>query len=364
MAVSYDDVVRAADALIAAGEKATLRGVRTALGGGSFTSIAPLLRQWDLTRLRAAEPSRLLAQPVYKALELAAPAIWEAAFAAASEQHQPQLAAYQSTLAEQLERQQEQAAIIRGLEQDLEQHQARNSEAVAEQGRLTAELSTLTGAHHQLSETNAELSSQLRLLEERRSTIEHERAGLRTTLDRERELRAEQERALDQALSEAAHLRTDQDRMKQELRSERTLLATHAAEHKAREESHQQMLAQRDLQLAGLSQELSLARSDGAERATALAQAVDRCASLATELTSTQALAGQAAAREQRALDQEREAREAHRQVLQQYSELATGLGERLQAIQLAVATASVTAGPGPGTPQDGASAPMVPPPV
>jgi len=364
MAVTYDEVARVADALLAAGDKATLRGVRTALGGGSFTSIAPLLRQWDLTRLRASEPSRLLAQPVYKALEQAAPAIWEAAFAAADAQLQPQLAAYQSTLGEQQERQQELTLIIRGLELDLEQHQLRRTEAAAEQARLTAELSTLTSAHHQLSETNAELSAQLRLLEERRSTIEHERAGLRTMLDREREQRAEQERTLDQALSEAAHLRIDQDRMKHELRAERTLLATHVAEHKAALEAHQLVLGQRDQQLTAVGQELSQLHGDHAERSSALIQTLDRCSSLETELAAAQALAAQAAAREQRALEQERDARDAHRLLLRQYADLATGLGERLEVIQRAVARAqAIPPAPAPEAPPDGATPPTPPTP-
>lgn len=44
--ITFETVSTAADNLVANGEKPTLASVRTALGGGSYSTISPLLKQW------------------------------------------------------------------------------------------------------------------------------------------------------------------------------------------------------------------------------------------------------------------------------------------------------------------------------
>ena len=50
MAISKDDIIQAAEALERDSEKATMASVREFLGGGSFATISPVLREWKESR--------------------------------------------------------------------------------------------------------------------------------------------------------------------------------------------------------------------------------------------------------------------------------------------------------------------------
>jgi chromosome segregation ATPase len=321
--------------LLASGNKVTLRGIRAVLGGGSFTSIAPLLRNWDLQRQRALEPDRTIITAVSKALEQAAPAIWSIALEQAQQQFQQQLDLRDHSLKEHAERHGEVLAITSGLERDLEDERQRTQSAGIENERLTGELSTLTASHQQLSETNAELSSQLRLLEERRATIEQERFQLRNHLDQEREIRAERERQLDQLNAELQHLRMDHRRLVSDHENART-------EHAALVNEHRSRCERSDAQLEQLRQQLTSSRAEHARLSEAMGLQSERVQALEGTALELRRELSDAQAREQRALNQEREARDIHYELSQQYATMATSMKEQLDAIHLAMAASSV----------------------
>ena len=58
MAISIDDVFSAADRLSESGQQPTLAAVRSALGGGSFTTISEAMKSWRAMQQAAAAPVR------------------------------------------------------------------------------------------------------------------------------------------------------------------------------------------------------------------------------------------------------------------------------------------------------------------
>ena len=58
MAISIDDVFSAADRLSESGQQPTLAAVRSALGGGSFTTISEAMKSWRVMQQAAAAPVR------------------------------------------------------------------------------------------------------------------------------------------------------------------------------------------------------------------------------------------------------------------------------------------------------------------
>ena len=330
MPLNDEAVTAAADTILSQGGKVTLRAVRTALGGGSFTSIAPLLRAWDQRRQLQLEPSRTITAPVLSALEQAAPAIWAVALEQASQRLQSQLDHRDAQLAEQQERHAEVLAVTAGMERDLAAAQVQHQLEVSTSERLRGELSTLTSSHQRLSETHGELGAQLRLLEERRATIEHERTQLHHQLDQERQLRAERERQLDQSTSEAQHLRSDLQRLSEDLLTERALLATQLTEHRAG-------VVRLEQQQRQLREQLEAASQAHAEIAQALAQSRERSQGLESESTALRLALQSSHERELRSVAQEREARDMYQHLSRQYADMAKHMGDRLDAIQLAM---------------------------
>ena len=58
MAITKEQIFAAADELDAAGQNPTLAGIRKALGGGSFSSIQPLLSEWKARKAAKDSPLR------------------------------------------------------------------------------------------------------------------------------------------------------------------------------------------------------------------------------------------------------------------------------------------------------------------
>ncbi|HQQ69032.1 MAG TPA: DNA-binding protein [Alicycliphilus sp.] len=58
MAISIEDVYSAADRLSESGQQPTLAAVRSALGGGSFTTISEAMKSWRAMQQAAATPVR------------------------------------------------------------------------------------------------------------------------------------------------------------------------------------------------------------------------------------------------------------------------------------------------------------------
>lgn len=58
MAISIEDVYSVADRLFESGQQPTLAAVRSALGGGSFTTISEAMKSWRSRQQAAATPAR------------------------------------------------------------------------------------------------------------------------------------------------------------------------------------------------------------------------------------------------------------------------------------------------------------------
>lgn len=79
MAVDKEGVFEAAEALITKGVKPTMENVREELGGGSFATISPLLREWRETQGGKAAAVVELPDDVKAAVERSGRLLWEEA---------------------------------------------------------------------------------------------------------------------------------------------------------------------------------------------------------------------------------------------------------------------------------------------
>jgi chromosome segregation ATPase len=88
MAILQDDVDTACDALAADGRRITQRAVRDALGGGSYSTIGPMIETWRKACDEAAELAAVeVPDAIAARMSEAAAAIWRAAVETASVGH-------------------------------------------------------------------------------------------------------------------------------------------------------------------------------------------------------------------------------------------------------------------------------------
>jgi chromosome segregation ATPase len=145
------------DELNEQGIKPTLARVREGLGGGSFTTIQPLLKEWKDKRSEpAAETTGQLPDEVREVVAAAAAQIWTKAQAKAGEEYQ---------------------ALRESMENQLSESEAEKNEALSEVRRLEAETgsqadviqkmeSELTGYKEALQEAKSELKAKVEKLAE------------------------------------------------------------------------------------------------------------------------------------------------------------------------------------------------------
>lgn len=189
--LTKDAVFRAADELEARGEKVTQNTLRAALGGGSFATLGPMLRDWRAAR----EESEELAQvPLPEQLENRGRELVAALWREATERAQAGHAALQ--------------AAVSGLEGRLREAEEEGLRAVA-----TVE--------QELEEERAARAA----AEERVRALELEAAGLRSTAGR---VAAAEARA-DRAEARAEKLEAKADTAIADLATARADLATERA---------------------------------------------------------------------------------------------------------------------------------------
>ena len=79
-------IVTAAETVVARGENPTLTAVRSELGGGSYSTISPVLRTWKAAQARDDEAVREpLPERIHETAVVGAGEIWRAALELASE---------------------------------------------------------------------------------------------------------------------------------------------------------------------------------------------------------------------------------------------------------------------------------------
>ena len=134
-------VVAAAEAVAARGENPTLTSVRTEFGGGSYSTISPVLRAWKATQARDDEPVREpLPDRIHEAAIAGASEIWRAALELASERLAAERAALDATRIELDDAVTEATATADELATQLEQTQSAAQTAAETAARSEAEL--------------------------------------------------------------------------------------------------------------------------------------------------------------------------------------------------------------------------------
>lgn len=210
MAITDEQIIAAAKAIVSTGKPATAAAVRAHLGTGSYSTITPVLRQWKETQAPptvSASPSEPTPQAVIDCLLTAAPQIWSIAAQVAN----AHLAAERSTM--DIERNELQTALADSaatgelIVTDLEAAQAQ-----------IANLSTAV--------TNLNADHAVVLAEEAaaRIAVEQVAAVLRATND-------QLQTRLDELCDERREVKSEIGSLKVNLAAQVT--ATHAAENRA-----------------------------------------------------------------------------------------------------------------------------------
>ena len=134
-------IVAAAEAVATRGENPTLTSVRTELGGGSYSTISPVLRAWKAAQARDDEPVREpLPDRIHEAAVAGAGEIWRAALELASERLGAERAALDATRVELDDAMTEATTTADELATQLEQTQSAAQAAAETAARTEAEL--------------------------------------------------------------------------------------------------------------------------------------------------------------------------------------------------------------------------------
>lgn len=272
--VTYDDVQRAIDELLAQGESPSVQKVRERLGTGSFTTISDHLREWRQRRAQNRDVPPPRGMPA--ALQELAEGLWRQAQESANEA----LAHYREEADRRTEEARESAAEARRVAEDAEQREAalaqhlagteaRLGSLSAELARREAELEAREKQETRLATRLAELESLLarhreeaqRLADEHRQALEAAEAAHRERLAREEQRhesaesrlmalldQARQER---QALEKAAAGREAQlekrlERLEGQLQEAHGRLAEEEKRHRETDWARRQAVAQAD----------------------------------------------------------------------------------------------------------------------
>ena len=237
MAIDQAQVNTAADELAAKNESVTLAKVRDALGGGSFTTLSPMVKAWKAQHVAEAAAAEELPDEAQQAAEAAARTIWAAARADAAQRIEliqananQRINDAETATAEALtevERLEKTVAVredeYQTLEQALDGARAARDEQTA---TVQAREATIEGLREQLTEQRANAAAASEKLDGLREQLAGERSradSTQQTLDAERQTHAETRRGVDEQRSRA-------DRVEERLASSQEALEAMIAE--------------------------------------------------------------------------------------------------------------------------------------
>ena len=186
MAISIEDVYFAADRLSESGQQPTLAAVRSALGGGSFTTISEAMKSWRAMQQAAATPVREAAPtPVMERLNQLGADVWAVAISMANDRLTKEREAFESAKADMELAHKEAAELADQMAAELESMRKQ----LEQQGTLLR------------SAQEAAQTTQAALTEAQRRTD-----GLSELLERERALSKEMQAKAEKAIADAARL--------------------------------------------------------------------------------------------------------------------------------------------------------------
>jgi chromosome segregation ATPase len=236
MAMTSEQIIQTAEALVARGESPTLAAVRRELGGGSYTTISEALKGWRARRQAAQARAETVAVParVQEALAQAGVLVWTEAM----RQHAAQISAEREALGAERERfeaeRREALEVADQVSRELDQIRGERDQAVLalaqereRQEPLQAEVREQRALAAERGRRAEALEGELRELRRQAGELSVElgqvRGQLEALQDQLRELRqaqVEAEAERDQAraaLLEAQGQAREQDRRRQEL---------------------------------------------------------------------------------------------------------------------------------------------------
>lgn len=176
MALTTADIHAAADRLQAEGQTPTLAAVRSALGGGSFTTISEAMKPWKAAQQAAAAPVREAAPEAVgeKAAQLAAD-VWAIAQAMATERLERERKALDATRQELEQQQREAAELADQLAAELDVARAQIEQQTQALRQAEAQAAQLAVAQGALAEVQKRADNLGTLLEQEREALKDER---------------------------------------------------------------------------------------------------------------------------------------------------------------------------------------------
>ena len=177
MAITTQDIHATADRLAAEGQQPTLAAVRSALGGGSFTTISEAMKVWKAAQLSATAPIREAAPAaVAERMAEVAGEVWSIAQGMANDRLASEREALDAARQEMEQAQAEAAELADQLASDLD-----TAKAVIEQQAQAAALQA--GEIERQAADAARLNSALSVATTAASTAEASLAEVRTRVD-------------------------------------------------------------------------------------------------------------------------------------------------------------------------------------
>lgn len=201
MAITTADIHAAADALAAAGKKPTLAAIRTALGGGSFSTISEAMQSWKKHEQKQATTAAAPQAVTDRAAELAAQ-VWAIAQELAEQRIQAERKEMEKQRQE-LEAQRNEAtelADTMAAELDLARAELKKQETTLEELRKTA--AVLTANVENATERAVRAEQQADAARTAETTARVEAAELRGKLEASKPA-AKQQRASDSSTTQS-----------------------------------------------------------------------------------------------------------------------------------------------------------------
>ena len=195
--ITQDIVNQVADQMSAQGQNVTIDSVRQALGGGSFTTISPLVKAWKESNIVEAAAAEAMPAEAERASAEAARVIWSAA---------------QRVAAERIEAARAQA------DDAVREATASADEAVAEVARLEADLRDMTEKHEWASEKARDLDKEVVQVTSAKDSAESRLAEIKADAATAREDARDAERRA--ATAEGRAAAAEQQQAKLELKIE------------------------------------------------------------------------------------------------------------------------------------------------
>ncbi len=174
MAITTADVHAAADLITASGQQPTLAAVRTALGGGSFTTISEAMKSWKAAQQAAATPIREMAPAaVTERMGELAVEIWGVALGMANDRLAKEREALESIRQEVEAQRREAAELADQMGSELETARIQMAQQAQALKEAEAQAAQLVAAEAVLKEVRKQAESFAALLEAEREATKH-----------------------------------------------------------------------------------------------------------------------------------------------------------------------------------------------